>query len=170
MVVLLGILGAWGATMFSSNWETARRVAAGNACADQLRYALDRLSREIREVRYMGHAAGYAITTPIAPAQSTLAFTRTIGGANVTVTIARSGSALNLGYSTGATSAIATQVTAFAIDFFAVDAATGAVSPATGPTNVRYVVLTLTAACPGGADAPLAGVLTERTRVTFRNS
>lgn len=165
VVVLLGIMGAWGSTMFASNYRTARIVDSGKTSADQLRYAVERLSREIREVKFTSAAAGYAITSTLAPAATSLAFTRTIGSTDTTVTIAQSGTTVTLGYSGGTTSTIAQQVSAFSMDFYTIDSDSGAVSATTAVTNVRYVVMSITS-----VDSLSGQSLTERTRITLRNS
>jgi prepilin-type N-terminal cleavage/methylation domain-containing protein len=165
VVVLLGILGAWGSTIFSSNFTTARMVDSGKTNADQVRYAVERLSREIREVKYTSLAAGYAITSTLSPGATTLTFTRTINGTDTTVTISQSGSTVTLGYSGGTTSTLAKQVTSFSMNFYTVVSDTGSVQATTLVTDVRYVVLSLSS-----TDSLSGEVTTERTTITLRNS
>jgi prepilin-type N-terminal cleavage/methylation domain-containing protein len=165
VVVLLGILGAWGSTIFSSNFTTARMVDSGKTNADQVRYAVERLSREIREVKYTSLAAGYAITSTLSPGATTLTFTRTINGTDTTVTISQSGSTVTLGYSGGTTSTLAKQVTSFSMNFYTVVSDTGSVQATTLVTDVRYVVLSLSS-----TDSLSGETTTERTTITLRNS
>lgn len=165
VVVLLGILGAWGSTMFASNYQTARMVDSGKTNADQVRYAMERMSREIREIKYTSLAAGYAITSTLAPSSTTLTFTRNIGGTDTTVTIAKTGSTVTLGYSNGSTSTIAQQVSSFTMDFYTIASDTATVSATTSVVNLRYVVLSLTS-----TDSLSGETTTERTTVTLRDS
>lgn len=59
-IVLLGILAAVGATMFSESFTISSVVNANQASTAQARYALERVEREIREVKFAGSA--YDIT------------------------------------------------------------------------------------------------------------
>ena len=119
-VVVLGILAAVGSSMFSDTFMTARMVNSSQSSADQARYAMERLAREIREVKYSGNA--YVIASAMSPGATTMAFTRTISGADVTVTVNKSGANLTLAYSSPATtSTLATDVTAFTLDFLQLD-------------------------------------------------
>ena len=155
-IVVMGILAAVGSSMISDTFKTARIVDASQGSADQARYAMERLAREIREVKAVG--GSYSIGT-MGP--TTMVFTRTINGADVTVTIAKSGNNLTLGYSSPAvTSNLATQVTGFALDFLKLDN-TATVSAA----DVRFVVITLTV-----TDATSGQVMQEKTRIALRNA
>jgi prepilin-type N-terminal cleavage/methylation domain-containing protein len=164
VVVLMGILGVWGSTMVSDNYRTVQIADSGKKSADQLRYALDRLSRELREVKFTS-ATGYAVTSTLAPSATNIVFTRTISGSDVAITINKSGSTVTLGYSTASTSTIASQVNAFTIDFYTVDSLTGAVSATTSASALRYMVMSMTV-----TDSLSGQTVTERTRVTLRNS
>jgi prepilin-type N-terminal cleavage/methylation domain-containing protein len=165
VVVLLGILGAWGSSMFASNYTTARMVDSGKTNADQVRYAVERLSREIREIKHTSLVAGYAITSTLAPSATTLVFTRSINGTDTTVTIAKTGTNVTLGYSNGSTSTLARQVSSFTMDFYKVDADTAVVAATTSVVDLRYVVLSITS-----TDSLSGETTTERTTVTLRNS
>jgi prepilin-type N-terminal cleavage/methylation domain-containing protein len=166
VIVLIGILGVYASTVFSSTYTTARMVDSSKSSADQLRYAMERLSREIREIKFVDTGTGYSISSALAASATNLVFVRTISGTDVTVTINKSGSNLTLGYSSPAvTSNIAQQVTGFTMDFYTINSTTGAVSATTSKSNLRFVVLTLTA-----TDALSGQAITERTRVTLRNN
>ena len=159
-IVVLGILAAVGSSMISDTFTTARIVNSSQASADQARYATERLAREIREVQFSGNA--YAISSTMSPAASTMAFTRTISdlGVTATVTVARSGTNLTLGYSSPATtSTLATDVTAFTLDFLALDN-----TPTTLASAVRFVVIKITV-----TDTTSGQAITQQTRVALRN-
>lgn len=162
VVVLLGFLGTWGASMFSDNFNTVRIVESDKTNADQMRYAMERVSRELREVQFITKANGgplYSISSPnpLSPSSTSITF---INGSGNTVTIAKSGSTVTIGGST-----LASQVQTFTIDFYTVDSVTGAVSATTSNVSVRYMIVTLTT-----TDALSGSTLTERTRVTLRSS
>ena len=164
VVVLLGILGAWGSTMFASNYTTARMVDSGKTNADQVRYAMERLSREVREIKHTSLTSGYAISSTLAPSATSLTFTRNISGTDTAVTIAKTGSTVTLGYAGGSTSTLAKQVSSFTMDFYTVNNDTGAVSATTSVVDLRYIVLSITS-----TDALSGETTTERTTVTLRN-
>jgi prepilin-type N-terminal cleavage/methylation domain-containing protein len=163
-IVIMGILSVVGVSMISDTFTTARVVNARESSANDARYALERLAREIREVKFVDTATGYAISTM---AGTSMAFTKDVGGVDVVVTIAQSGTDLTLGYSSpAAISPIAKQVSAFSLQYLKVDSesATGATSTTTLPTDVRFVVISLTV-----TDATSGKQVTERTRVALRN-
>jgi prepilin-type N-terminal cleavage/methylation domain-containing protein len=163
VVVLLGIMGAWGSTMLSHNFRTAHMVNSNKASADQVRFAMERLSRELRGIKYSN---GYSITSALAPASTSITFTRTINGADVTITITKTGTDLKLAYSSpSANSIIASNVSAFTLDFYTVDPDTGTVSATTQATELSYIVMSLTM-----SDTTNGQAMTERTRITMRSS
>lgn len=164
-VVILGILAVVGTSMISDTFTTARVVNAGQSSANEARYAVERIARELREVSFVSDAAGYDITSTLSPSASSVSFNRSINNATVTVTITRTGSNLTLGYSSPATvSTLATQASNFTLDFLALNKLTGAVSATTSKADVRFVVVSLTL-----NDATSGQAITERTRVALRN-
>src|SRR5450759_1188287 len=54
-IVLLGILAAVGSSMISDTFKTTKMVDANQANRAQIRYAVERLAREIREVKYVSN-------------------------------------------------------------------------------------------------------------------
>ena len=166
-VVVMGILALVGTSMIYDTFTTARVVNAGQSSANDARYAVERLAREIREVSFVSDVAGYAITSTLAPSATSIAFTRSINSTTVTVTISRSGSNLLLDYSPpNTTSPLATQVSNFTLDFLKLDetSPTAATSATTSAADVRFVVVSLTL-----TDATSGKAVTERTRVALRN-
>ncbi len=167
-IVVVGILAIAGSRIFADSYTTVRVVNSSQATANDVRYAVERLAREIREVKYIDLANGYSITSTLAPSSSGMTFVRDINGSDVTVTIARSGSNVTLGYSSPAVvSTLASQVSAFTLDFLDLDetSGTGATAATASKANVRYVVISLTA-----TDATSGQAVTERARVALRNS
>lgn len=66
VIVLIAILGLIGASMLSDSFSTSRRVDAYNASAVEARYAMERLVREIREVKHIevAGAGRYCLAVP----------------------------------------------------------------------------------------------------------
>ena len=161
VIVLLGILAAVGSNMISDSFTTTRMVDASQASTAQARYALERLAREIREVKFTGTAftVNYAITTMNA---TNMVFTRTINGTDVTVTISSSGGNLTLLYTPpgGTASTLASQVSGFALSYLDV-----AGTATTDTSLVRFVVIDLTL-----TDATSGQSISQRTRVALRNA
>jgi len=154
-IVLLGLLGAVGVTMISDSFDTSRRIDASETNSGQARYALERMEREIREVRYSGGA--YSITTRTA---SSMVFTK---GDGVTVTLTNSGGDLTLGYSSPATtSPLANRVSSFALAYYQADG----ITPATSNSDIRFVQISLTLydSSTGGRS------IAQRTRIALRNA
>jgi prepilin-type N-terminal cleavage/methylation domain-containing protein len=159
VIVVMGILAAVGSSIISDTFKTSTVVNASQASADQARYAVERLAREIREVKYSGTA--YSISSTLAPSSTNMVFTRTINGADVTVTINKSGTTLTLGYSSpAASSTLSSQVSGFTLNFLKLDNTATA-----SATDVRFVVISLTV-----TDATSGQAITERTRVALRNA
>lgn len=164
-IVLIGMLAAVGSSMFVDTFATTRMVNAGNASAGQARYALERLAREIREVKYDSSGGNYCITTKTA---TNLVFYKTSGAYSsacatnvVTVTINDSGANLTLGYSSpAATSTLNNQVSSFTLAYLKSDG-----TSATSNGNIRFVVITLTV-----TDATSGQSVAQRTRVALRNT
>jgi prepilin-type N-terminal cleavage/methylation domain-containing protein len=168
MVLALGLMGMMaglGSSMIADVFRTTLSVNAGDAGVAQARYAIERVARELREVKYDGTNYLIASPSPLAPSASSITFTRAINGADVNVTIARSGSNLNITYSdTNTTSVLASGVTAFSVDFLAVSDA-AAVGATTSNAAVKAVVVTLST-----TDPTSGRVASQRTRVALRNA
>ena len=164
-IVLIGILAAVGSSMIVDSFTTTRMVNADNASAGQARYALERLAREIREIKYDSSGGNYCITAMTA---TNLVFYRTSGTYSstcntnvVTVTINMSGANLTLGYSSPAvTSNLSSQVSSFALAYYDIAGNTTASTDA-----IRFVQITLTV-----TDATSGQSISQRTRVALRNA
>ncbi|MDN3921688.1 prepilin-type N-terminal cleavage/methylation domain-containing protein [Roseateles violae] len=164
-VALLGLLAGAGSRIWVDSFATMRLVDADNAGIAQARYALERLAREIREVKYDTAGGVYCVSTPFSA--TTLAFRKTPSGSSynsscatgdMTVTVWPSSGAVMLGYSTAASAALANPAT-LSMRYLQSDATT----VATGTGDLRFVELTLTVN-PSGPSTAL------RTLVALRNS
>ncbi len=179
-IVLLGILAAVGANMISDSFTTTRIVNASQASATEARYALERLAREIREIKYARsqptpatYCSGtitdqYCITTMTA---TSVVF---INSANNTVTINNSGANLSLQYSApaAAPATLNNQISNFALSYLdSNNCVTTLINNSIGDADcitrggIRFVVITLTVTNPTSGQNTA-----QRTRVALRNS
>lgn len=169
-IVLLGILGAMGSTMLSNSFTTTRLVNDSQASQAEARYVMERLMREIRELKYL-QAGYYCIDTMTA---SRLVFDKrsnnlsldkdSCSTATNRVTINYSAPDLTLSYATPALSATLTNRVAlggFALSYFESDGTTLASSGA----SVYFVDIALTL-----NDATGEPGIVQRARVALRNS
>ena len=165
-IVLIGILGAVGSSMIADSLTTTRMVDADNASAGQARYALERLAREIREVKFI--STGYCLNTWTA---SQLIFNKRNAGSTETASCATDISTVNITYSSpnltlgGAfltTQVDATAATPFRFDYYQSDGTT-----TTGLTalNVKLIQITLTVKDPTSGQS-----IQQRTRVALRDA
>jgi len=152
MLVVVGILASLSAPLIL-NGLRAYDINAGNLVTlGKLRYATERIAREIRETQYNG--TNYLIASMTA---TNLQFTKNDA---TTVTIGLAAPNITLGYSTPALSATLTdQATALQFNYFQADG----VTVATDNANVAYIEVTVT------LNDPNSGAYTQRTRVGLRN-
>jgi len=163
---LVGSLAAVAGLIWVDSFSTVSAVEADSAGIAQARYAMERLAREIRQVKWSTDTSAYCVSTSTS---TKLVFQRTAYGSSyasacltgdITVTVAQSGTAVSLAYSASpaASSNIATSVSSFALRYldqtYAVTAA---------PASVRYVEITLTVQPASGQSTAL------RTVVALRN-
>ncbi len=186
VIVLLGLLAAVGSNMLSDSFRTTRIVNAGNASQEQARYVLERIAREIREIKHcLGSAcltgaastfSGYCIT---AMTTSQLAFyKRDVSSASADDTTAcATGSNQRIIYYDGSSTArlqsalttsgsdpVLTSSVApsgFSFSYLQADGST----TATDNTVVQFVSITLTV-----SDATSGQAISQRLTVALRNS
>jgi len=154
VIVVLGVLAAATTPMFVNSMRAYDINQTNLVTLSKLRYATERIAREIREVRYTG--ANYAI----GPMTSTaLSFTKN-DAANTVVTITAAPPGVTLGYSAPAMSATLTdQVTTLQFAYYQADGVTTTASN----VNVAYVQVTLT------LQDPNSGAYQQQTRIALRN-
>jgi len=186
-IVLMGILAAVGSSAVSDSFTTTRMVDADTASKSRGRYALERLAREIREIKYVCNSFCITSTMPAPVSPATTAWTANLvfqkadpnatpdmtvcsnsaDTATKTVTINKSGANLTLSYlvppaTTAVTSTLNDQASgssAFQLQFLDASGNT-----TTSSSAVRFVVITLTVTDPIGGQAT-----TQTTRVALRN-
>lgn len=158
VLVVLAVILAFIYPVLSQAITAYSDTTAAVSAATKGRYALERIARELRDVRRStADDALFDITTMI-PSQ--MVFTRTDG---VTVTVTGSGTTVTVGYSTPAvTSDLADQVTSAATIFryLLFNGTPG--PPVVTASNVRYVEATITLS-QGSA------TYNNRVRIALRN-
>ena len=169
VIVLLGILAAVGSNMLSDSFTTTRMVNDGYARQAEARYVIERLAREIREVKYLS-SGSYCITTMTS---SQLEYQKpNVGSADQTncstesstVTIGYSAPNLTIGYSSPSASGTLTNAVAgsgFGFSYFQSDGTTAA----TGNADVRAVGIRLAVPDPSNS-----ANFEQNVRVSLRNS
>ena len=155
-LVLVGILAVIGLPILSNSARAYSATQESLATLGKLRYATERLAREIREVRRDPLAPGdYDIAVMTA---TTFQFTRADG---VEATLEAAPPRLTLRYSAPVANpppALTDQVAGFAFKYFKADGVTAA----TSKSDVAFVEMNLTLT-QGGAD------YAQRTRMSLRN-
>ncbi len=182
-IVLIGLLAVVGSSMITDSFTTSRMVNASTASAGQARYALERLAREIREVKYDTSTSTnqYCVDTITWAGSDSLVFRKmsATGLANTSSTdcstqVTRAsitgGSSLTFGHSPDATSDFTTSILASNVTanlnnvplltYFKIDG-----TQATNTSDIRFVVITLTV-----TDTTSGQSTAQRTRVALRNS
>lgn len=152
VIIVLAVLAALTAPMMLKGMQAYEGTHKSLRTLDKLRYATERLAREIRETNL---AAGtFVISMATAPP---LTFTKTDG---VSVTVSSAGSNLSLSYSAPAVSDVLTDEYSSVV--FAYFNANGATT--TAATEVRYVEITLALTNPTNGQN-----YSQRTRVALRD-
>lgn len=105
VVIVIGIMAAVLAPLAVSSLRAYDAVLGDVVVLDKLRYATERLAREIREVDYVappptGTGTGFGFTSM---GNNSMAFTRSTGmpSPNTTVTVGNTGTSVTLNYSSG---------------------------------------------------------------------
>jgi prepilin-type N-terminal cleavage/methylation domain-containing protein len=154
VIVILGILAGLTAPIFSQGLTAARLTTENLHTLAKLRYATERLAREIRQVNYNGSA--YDVSTMTG---SSLVFTKD-DTVTTTVSITHSGSNLTLAYGTPSVSGVlADEVSSMSLAYYDADGAVTASS-----TDLAFVEINLTLQNP-----TTGGSYSQRTRVALRD-
>lgn len=185
-IVLLGLLATVGTSMIADSFSLTRIVNANQADTVQARYALERMAREIREVKYL-NTSRYCITTmnsavlrfdkvdvavaspdPASCSSGTTIVTLTCNSDPTAVTTPCNSNGLLLSTPVPPASApsnaslvsrVATNGFSFA--YFQSDGVTSA----TSNTNVAFIQITLTV-----TNTTSGQTFAQRTRVALRNT
>lgn len=161
-IVLVGLLAVVGSSMIADSFGTSRMVNANNASTAQARYALERLVREIREVKFDSTGSQYCINTMTG---NKLVFYKTSGTYDstcatnaVATTITQSGANLTLN---GAILSDQVVTSGLAFAYYQND---GVTASGTTAANVRFIQITLPL-----RDSASGQSISQRTRVALRN-
>jgi prepilin-type N-terminal cleavage/methylation domain-containing protein len=153
VIVVLGILATASIPLLVNTFRAYEVNQSNITTLSKLRYATERIARELREVRYT--AGAYVITMN----PNSVSFTKE-DAAGTGVTITGAPPTVTVQYSTPAMSATLTdQVSALQFDYFDINNSNVGVTSA----NVAYVDVALTLTDPN------SGPATQRTRIALRN-
>lgn len=160
--MIVGILSAAMVPMMVSSLRAYSDTRGDVVVLDKLRYATERLAREIREVSY-DSSAGFAFTSMGA---NSMQFSRVYydstgtPSADTTVTVGNTGSTVTLGYSAPAVSAVLTdELLSLAFAYYDKNGNTTGVTA----TNVQSVRIILTLLHNGNP-------YTQETQVELKNN
>ncbi len=160
VIVLLGILSMASMNMISGSYTSTRIINNGNANTSTARYAMERISRDMRQVTFDSVAKTLLITTA-SPTQ--MSFIKSDFLTQETVTVHLNGTSLMLSNSAlpGPDSLLAEHVSAFSLQYFD----TNMVTPPANNGVIRFVQINLTLTDTGNADP-----VTLHTLVALRNT
>lgn len=151
-IVIMGILATMSWPVMDSSLRAYTELTETTDTLGKLRYAMERMAREIRETDHNG--SNFVITTMTA---GTLSFTKRDG---TTVTLTSSGGNATLQYSNpSVTSTLTDQVNSLAFAYYQSDGSTAA----TGNTDISFVQISLTLEEDGNT-------YPQRTRIALRNT
>ncbi len=153
-ITVLGIIAAVTAPMFSQGLGAAQATVENLQTLDKLRYATERLVREIRQINYNGTA--YDISTMTV---STITFVKN-DSANTQVSVTSGGGLVNISYSIPAAAGQLTdEVSGFSLAYYD---ASGVITGSAATVAMIGITLSLTNPSSGA-------VSTQRTRVGLRD-
>ena len=154
VIVIIGLLAAFSTPLLLGTFQAYETNQTNLVTLTKLRYATERMAREIREVRFAGGVYN------IVMGATSLQFTKN-DSAGTVVTITSAPPLATLQYSTPAMSATLTdQVAANGLQFLYFDINNAATA---STANVAYVDINLTLTDPN------SGAMQQRTRVALRN-
>lgn len=154
-LVILGILGVAGANMITSGVFTNQTISNEKLAYSGARYALERMGREIREMKYDSNSSAMVATAATA---DTLSFTKTglTAETNVTLSYNNGTKKINLTYGSNTGDDLMLNYAGLAAGPFTYYKADG--SPMTPPISLaelRYVGVTLSVT-PAGSNQALS--------------
>lgn len=169
-IVVLGLLAAVGTGMIADSFSTTYMVNASQSSQAQARYAMERLVREIREVKYNSSTSQYCIDTIKWSGSSNLTFKKmtATGVANLTPTDCSTevtqvsivgGTSLTLNNSMLLANISSNPGNIPLLTYFQADG-----SAATNASNLSVIYITLTVTNPISGNN-----ITLRSRVALRN-
>jgi prepilin-type N-terminal cleavage/methylation domain-containing protein len=134
VIVILGILAAFVGPVLFNAMRSYQGVQAGGETQAKMRYAIERMSRELREIRRQVTDATFLDVTSMTA--SGMAFVKT-DGTQVIINVV--GNQVNLAYST-LSGMLTDQVGSFSLAYFQQDA----ITPATTAASISFVEVSMT--------------------------
>lgn len=156
VIVLLGILSGVTAPIFSQGLTAGRLTSESLDSMAKIRYCLERLTREMRQINHNGGGYDISILYP-----DHMVFVKN-DLASTPVVIQKVGSELKFGYTStvsGSTSALTDEVSSLIFKYLDVNGTAGATS-----ANIAFVEITLSLTNP-----ETSAVYTQRSRVALRD-
>lgn len=155
-MMLLAILAASAVPFLSNGAKAYNRTASGLQTASKLRYASERLARELREIRHNG--IDYDISTSVTAAGNSIRFRKSdLEWVNINANTPN----LTMNYeslASGSDFILSDGLTSIDFDYFQSD---GTATP-TGPADIAYIEFELVLDSNGVS-------YSQRTRVALRN-
>jgi prepilin-type N-terminal cleavage/methylation domain-containing protein len=136
VIMILGILAAFVGPVLFNAMRSYQGVQSGVATQAKLRYAVERMSRELREIRRQTTDAAFLDITGMSA--TSMAFFKTDG---TQVVLSQAGNQVNLAYST-ISGMLTDQVSAFGLTYLQQDAVTAAASA----RSIAFIEVSLTLA------------------------
>jgi MSHA biogenesis protein MshO len=158
VLIVLGLMTSFAVPYMSNGVRAYNDTAAALQTVSKLRYASERIARELREINSVG--GNFSITTPVTTTGNNITFTKWDGVQFVQVTISDTAPTLSLAYDTlasGANFTLSDEVTSISFNYFQNDG----VTQATGINNVAYIEFELI--------LNNGNSYSQRTRVALRN-
>ena len=155
VLIVLGLMTSFAVPYMSNGVRAYNDTAAALQTVSQLRYASERIARELREVQ-RNIAGNFDITTPVTGPNNTITFRKSDGEQ---VTIGDAAPILSLAYDTsfpGATFTLSDELTSITFNYYQSDN-----TQATGANNVAYIEFELV--------LNNGNTYNQRTRVALRN-
>ena len=136
VLIVLGLMTSFAVPYMSNGVRAYNDTAAALQTTSKLRYASERIARELREVNNVG--GNFAIATPVTTTGNSISFTKWDGAQFIQVTISDTAPTLSLAYDTlasGANFTLSDELTSITFDYFQSDG----VTQATGINNVAFI-------------------------------
>lgn len=154
-IVILGLLGITGGKMISNSVYTTQMITQNHLAYSKARFAMNRISSDIREIQFINNAPNFTSTWQ-SPPVSSIAFVKTNLSDSVqpttTVSFSYSGSTLTMQLDSGTAAILVDDLSNFSLSFLQYDdtSPTGT-KPADSWLTTRFVVISMTIA---PVDAP----------------
>lgn len=139
-LVLFGILGIAGSKVFTASVYTNETISSTNMAYASARYAVERVSRETRE---MDKTASLADASGLTITASTLSFIKTGPQGSQRVTFTFSGNTLSMAYGNGASHVLATNLSAGTFSYYKSVNAASTTAAQADASDLHYVLIRL---------------------------